>query len=59
MRPAIEEGVGGAGVSCPGIGVGAFSEASIPQPRGVFGFAGVFVESVGDGRWFNEGPCNS
>lgn len=53
----MEDGVGGAGVSCPDTGVGAFSAMSrLPRgvmPIGVFDFAGVFEVddgSVGDGR---------
>lgn len=51
--------MGGAGVSWPETGVGAFSAASRQLngvvPRGVFDLAGVLEldeGSVGDGRWF-------
>lgn len=49
---AVDDGVGGAGVSWPGIGVKAFSVAS-REPNGVLDFPGVFddmIGSVGDGR---------
>lgn len=53
----MEDGVGGAGVSWPETGVGAFSasrQLSGVVPRGVFDLAGVLEldeGSVGDGRW--------
>lgn len=55
----VDDGVGGAGVSWPDTGVGAFSVASRQLsgvvPSGVFDLAGVLElddGSVGDGRWF-------
>lgn len=57
VKAVVEDGVGGAGVSCPDTGVGAFSVTSIlPRdtvPIGVFDFAGVF--EVDDGSALGEG----
>lgn len=56
VRATVDEGVGGAGVSWPGIGVGAFSVASrqpplmtlLPPSCGVFDLAGVLVTDPDD-----------
>lgn len=58
VKAVVEDGVGGAGVSCPDTGVGAFSVTSrLPKgvvPIGVFDFTGVFEvddgSAPGDGR---------
>ena len=58
VKAVVEDGVGGAGVSCPDTGVGAFSVTSKPPkdivPIGVFDFTGVFEvddgSAPGDGR---------
>lgn len=58
VKAVVEDGVGGAGVSCPDTGVGAFSVASKLLRGavliGVFDFAGVFEvddgSALGDGR---------
>jgi hypothetical protein len=57
VKAVVEDGVGGAGVSCPDTGVGAFSAMSrLPRatiPIGVFDFTGVFeigASAPGDGR---------
>lgn len=55
----VDDGVGGAGVSWPEIGVGAFSVASNDPPSGVLDLAG---RSVGDGRRFRlvvDGGCKA
>lgn len=58
VKAVVEDGVGGAGVSCPDTGVGAFSVIPSILPRdtvpiGVFDFAGVF--EVDDGSALGEG----
>lgn len=60
VKAVVEDGVGGAGVSCPDTGVGAFSVTSklprgvVPIVIGVFDFTGVFEvddgSAPGDGR---------
>lgn len=58
VKAVVEDGVGGAGVSCPDTGVGAFSMTSKllrgVVPIGVFDFTGVFEvddgSAPGDGR---------
>lgn len=58
VKAVVDDGVGGAGVSCPDTGVGAFSAMSrLPKgaiPIGVLDFAGVFevddASAPGEGR---------